>query len=284
MRSSAPLFTLGTRAPRLLLALVLAGVMVVSAGCTIFYLVEQDPEGLPCDPTGGCLANYICVEGYCRTAAQGGPGTQCTLDDECEDGLICADAYAEDQCANDINCALGAGEGLRCRTICNPAEPARDNCPGGDRCHADQTAAVQGWCQSGTCELDSDCGTNTLSNLPNLCSDISNVGAAGLCFLGCDPLQCSPAAGCSGCPVEKSGCEPVDLITRFGCIEPGTAPHQSTCGQGVYCQAGSFCFIADGQTTGVCARFCDVQGGAPACDAPARCNAIDANSNVGICL
>lgn len=272
-----------------LLSLVVQG----ASGCTLWAVLNQDPDGLPCadDPVRPCLDGYTCVDygddlRLCRKVATGDEGALCNADLECQDGLVCRDFYelSCDPGSSDLNCQLGQGEGKRCRRVCNPSASPAGQCVAGQRCFlpADPADTVTGWCQAGTCALNSDCGTNPSSNLDNLCFAPQNPpGPSGLCALGCDPLQCNPTTGCAGCPIDQAGCEPFgDLnLAQYGCVPPGSAGYGEGCDAvNVFCQAGSFCFLR--ATGGFCAQFCNAQGGSPACEV-GRCNPITAQ--VGYC-
>lgn len=278
-------------APRLSL---LALPLLALSGCTIWALVNSDPDGLPCaDEEPACLAGYACVEQddgqrLCRKVAVGEEGADCVADSECKEGLVCRDFY-ETACEPndpDVNCQLGLGQGRKCRSVCDPNQAPAGQCPGGQRCFVPSNPedTVTGWCQKGTCELNSHCGTNPANNVDNICVAPQNPpGPSGLCAMGCNPLNCNPTAGCGGCPVDQAGCEPFgDLgLAQFGCVPPGTAGYTEPCdGVNVFCQAGSFCFITD-NGAGFCSQFCNAQGGAPACEGGLRCNPITAQ--VGFC-
>ncbi|MFZ9886501.1 MAG: hypothetical protein ACO3JL_03270 [Myxococcota bacterium] len=267
------------------LLLVLSS-LLASSGCTLWFLLNEDPEGLPCDePPTECLAGYTCVDGRCLRAAVGGVGDQCQEDGECTDGLVCTNAYDEGSCGADINCSLGRsdpdGATLRCRRVCNPNDDPRDTCAPGERCFPDEKG--QGWCQQGTCTGGSDCGRNDLNDLQNVCVGASiNPTGSGLCTYGCDPLGCNPLSGCPDCPQANAagqaavfGCEPYEgVLYNVGCIEAGSVPHGGPCDvSNAFCQAGAFCLF-DGGQTGRCARFCRVGGGNPECDAGQACNPI----------
>ena len=265
------------------------------AGCLALWSLNQDPDGLPCspDPDGPeCLVGYTCVrdaqnsDGLCRKAAIGEEGQTCQADLECQDGLVCRDFY-EDSCeagSTDVNCVLGFRENNRqCRRICGSADIT---CPTGQRCMlAGDGDTVSGWCQAGTCELSSQCGTNGANGKNNFCTDAANPpGPSGLCVYGCNPLRCNPNTGCEGCPVDQVGCEPYGSIDaqNFGCIPPGNVAYGNVCDNvNQFCAAGSFCYLAGGAGAGVCTQYCNAQGGAPACDGGLRCNPITVE--IGFC-
>lgn len=274
--------------------LVLVLSLAPLSGCVIWAAFNQDPEGLPCAAEAPfCLDTYTCVEyddgqRLCRKVATGDEGASCNADAECKENLVCRDFYGTACAENDpdVNCALGVGEGKKCHRVCDPSQSPDNQCPGGQRCFvpSDPNDNITGWCQTGTCELNSDCLQNQANGIANICVAPQNPpGPSGLCAMGCDPLNCNPAAGCGGCPVDQAGCEPYGELNlaQFGCIPPGTAAYTQACdGVNVFCQAGSFCLIT-GTGAGYCAQFCNAQGGAPACEGGLRCNPITAE--VGYC-
>lgn len=266
------------------------------SSCTLWYGLNQDPDGIPCsDDAPFCLDGYTCVDDgnarVCRQAAILGIGQRCNADAECAEDAACADVYGDD-CGDDINCALGAGDGKRCRQKCDLSLPVGDECAPGDICWPDGLRGG-GFCQSGTCTADIDCGSNVNNNLSNLCINQINGPESGTCSSGCDPFECNSALEtCGGCPLidadgdgisETWGCEPIDtaVLGRFGCVVAGSAPAFAGCGGGVFCQPGSFCTnILDGSNAGFCTQYCNPQGGAPACNQGA-CQNID--GRVGFC-
>jgi hypothetical protein len=270
-----------------------AAVMVFSTGCLLFYALNADPDGLPCggELNNACREGYFCLEGICSKVAEGEIGAACAEDAQCKDGLTCQDIFNEENCpagAESINCQRAAAldlSGKRCRKICDPNTVPPD-CQLGQRCYAaagDEN--ITGWCQDGTCGLDSDCGVNnTAGGIPNICVFISNKESSGLCNFGCDPLQCNPQGGCVGCPTGEGGCEPIEGLERLGCIQPGNVPHSGACdNNGLYCQAGSWCNIPPGSAQGYCARYCNFPSGAPACNAPETCNQMIPGTTIGFC-
>lgn len=276
------------------LALALLALLPLS-GCTIWFLLWQDPGGLPCaDGPPDCLVGYTCVDGKCLPAAAAEEGASCVKDEECVDGLVCTNVYEEGECFDPYYCALGAsspdGSQKRCRRVCNPNQPARDQCSPGQICWDDLQGS--GWCQAGVCNAPSDCGQN--NGVTNVCYGAAlNPQGSGLCTRSCDPLECNPATGCPDCGVadlngdgvpEVMGCEPFEgVLSNMGCIQAGTVPHGSPCdGVTTFCQPGAFCLQEAGQAVGFCARICRVGGGNPACDAShPTCNSI--NGVFGFC-
>lgn len=278
------------------LALGLGG--FTGGGCLFLWNLNQDPDGLPCAPNTAqpCLEGYTCVEDaasgerLCRRAAIGEEGQECSADSECGDALVCRDIT--ESCAEgdtDLNCQITPPAGRRCRRACNPALASAAQCSAGERCYSTGVGdAVAGFCQSGTCEVSSQCGANAANAVANECVNAANPpGASGLCALGCNPLQCNINAGCAGCPVGQESCEPPpgSGLSPFICVPPGGAGYGEACDNvNVYCAPGAFC-LATPAGTAYCAQYCNAQGGAPACEGGLRCtpipNAVD--PRIGYC-
>lgn len=277
--------------------LCLSGVLCLLSGltgCLALWSLNQDPDGLPCSPepdSPECLVGYTCVrdtqnpDGLCRKAEIGEEGQTCQADEECVAGLVCRDFY-EDSCSpgsTDVNCVLGVRENNRkCRRSCGADDVT---CPNGQRCMvAGQGDIVTGWCQEGTCELNSQCGVNAANGANNICFDPSNPpGPSGLCAYGCNPLRCNSNTGCEACPAGQEGCEPIgDVVAgSFSCVPPGQVAYGGFCDNlNLFCAAGSFCQLS-ASGTGRCTQYCNAQGGAPACDGGLRCNPI--NAAIGYC-
>lgn len=268
-----------------------------STGCLALWSLNQDPDGLPCsdDPARPCLLGYTCVqddasgERLCRKAAIGDEGQFCQGDLECKEEMVCRDFFEGECDANstDVNCVLGLKQGKVCHRVCDPNLPAEQaQCADGQRCFLSNVPndSISGWCQQGTCELNSQCGTNAANSIPNFCAFAFNPpGPSGLCAYGCDPLRCNPNTGCDGCPATLGSCEPYGPLNDriFGCVPPGDGTYGSPCDNiNEFCRPGSVCLMS-GNGGGYCAQFCNPQGGAPACSAGYRCNAIDAQ--IGFC-
>ncbi|MCP4501373.1 MAG: hypothetical protein GY822_15550 [Deltaproteobacteria bacterium] len=262
---------------RFLLLSLLLGQM----GCSIWMGFNFDPQKLPCDANGECLADYTCVDNECVFAAELKVGDTCVENEQCETG-ICADYYGEG-CVG-VHCALGNDTGKKCRTRCNIFELASVSCETSERCFTNEQGT---FCQEGTCGVDSICGENSipLGNgfdiVANRCFDVGTNGGdhPGICRLGCNPLLCTANGGCAGCPVAEASCEHVENINEFICLGAGDSDYNAPCGQETYCKPGSFCNLSG--VNGTCAKYCLVGGGAPQCDAPQTCSPL--SGVVGYC-
>lgn len=272
--------------------------VVALGGCTLQFALDSDPGGLPCSAEGLCRQGYACVDTdgikRCVAAAKKQAGDACFLgtngeDVECADGLVCRNAYDGD-CENGapaVNCetarAAGASQ-LVCRVQCNPNEPAETSCGLGERCMVDASNQGQGYCQQGACSVNSNCGQNGAQS--NVCASATNGDNSGICLYGCNPFDCNPAAGCSGCGAPALGwdsCEPYDAANGlFACFPRGNVPAGQPCdGQNAVCAPGAFCNTGGGQ--GYCAKYCNVAGGSPACNAGVQCVPTAPGSTVGFC-
>jgi hypothetical protein len=295
------------RADRVLLGtglLTLLSSLLAAGGCTIWFLANQDPEGLACDPDGKCLEGYTCIDNVCLLASAVELGQPCQGDSECVENAVCTNVYDEASCGGYISCDIGRqvladADQLRCRKSCNPNDEPTDNgCSVGELCHPDAVATNQGWCQSGVCSTPSDCGTNPISNQPNVCEggDVNPGGTpgSGLCIESCRPLQCNEQTGCSDCSLRDRNqdgvtdvmtCIPIDIMNQTGCALAGIQEADAQCdGRTSLCVPGSFCStLLTGEALGFCTKWCDPGGGNPACNAAhPTCNPVG-GTNFGFC-
>jgi hypothetical protein len=173
------------------------GLLLLSS-CSALWFVNADEEGLLCGPDDGnprCLDGFFCAsDNTCKPGAFRKEGDVCTQTEECGANLFCGDAVV-DFCSNgdpdNINCNLFPADtgGLRCRSVCGATTP----CGNGLRCFPVVNLAVDGLCQPGACETNSQCGNG-------LCLAKSAAsGKTGLCFEFCDPLSCIDGRACTGC-------------------------------------------------------------------------------------
>ncbi len=281
-------------------ALVIAA-SVLTPGCTLWWLLNSDPDGLPCritqkQPQGICLDGYTCVveEGspVCRPAGNTAVGELCARSEECVDGAACATGYAaclDTLAKDDINCALDRDEDeeQRCRRTCDITDPTV--CAKDERCFSITTVSgVSGICQKGTCASDTECAPQN-----GLCANAFDVGTTGICLERCDPLTCRVnGAFCSGCDGrdgdadEGLTCTPVpnEQLTsnRYVCDAAGTTPDYAPCGAAGQdlCTFGAFCVNVD--VVNYCAPWCSATGGSPGCAAGHTCEPVD--GIVGFCL
>jgi hypothetical protein len=258
----------------------------VGQGCSVLYATTSSEENLLCGPDDGrprCLEGYTCIraaddEDRCVLAGFKETGDPCVASAECKDGGICADAYAElcPDGSTDLNCARvnDADGGPRCRAPCN--EAAGFSCDGNDRCFFFE--GLEPFCQIGTCASDTDCEGAT----PALCVGERGGGRNGVCFVACDPLACFD--GDCPCGDGEACAMPADeftVSTRNVCDLAGLIPAGAGCDVQNPCVEGSTCvFRTDGAA--VCAQWCRVGGGAPACNA-GLCQGVQQGSALGIC-
>lgn len=277
-----------------------AFVAVTSSSCTLLWIFNNDPAGLPCDFTssqgGACLEGYVCIEqaqDEFVCVAQGALDVDeaCAASDQCGEDLTCATFYGQ-ACADggddDANCSLvepaDIEKNLACHTICEIGNPS--TCP-------NDTLCVDGepdFCARGVCTTDSDC--ELVAGEGALCSGEGlNEGKSGLCFEACNPLACDATTGlcndCTGVDGAADGktCVPVadevGVSLRNVCAFPGTLEPFADCTSGAGCVAGTFC----GQlAVGVfrCTPWCNAAGGAPACPVGSVCQSV-LGSNLGVC-
>lgn len=283
---------------RLPVAAVVAAFTLGASSCSLLWLFQSDPEGLPCEldanGLGACLDGYACVSRgddqlpVCLKAAALREGEPCEVSAECMDGLTCASAYADCKGgSDDPNCSLvdNAEKELRCRTICLLGDPSK--CGPDARCFQGEP---DDFCQRGVCASDSDCQAR---NDPATCVDEGrNPGRSGVCFEACDPLSCRQGTcpdctGLDGIPDANRNCIPaidVPALTQVTmCDAAGTTPVLAPCDPlGEPCEAGAFCNDFLPTFAPYCAQWCLYPTGAPACDGDARCE--PAFDTVGVCV
>lgn len=283
-------------------------VVALAAGtssCTLLWLLTNDPEGLPCDfstsDTGACLDGYTCVkldtgDSVCLKAGKKKAGDACAKTAECGEQLVCASAYGS--CLNgadDPNCDLvdDAAKNLACRPVCDIN--TQNSCGADQRCfELTSVAGINGFCESGVCTTDSDCGS-----VPGggLCDGEAILGGqTGFCFEVCDPLACDPATrtcpDCTGLDAvvdEGTNCvpprDPNEVLTagRTICDIAGGLAAFAPCGVGAdTCTFGTACVNFNGAA--LCRPWCTFPTGAPACDATATCTQVTAGNTLGICI
>jgi hypothetical protein len=292
--TSHKLFMLG-------LAATLANVMSAS-GCTLLWLFNNDPEGLPCDfsesKAGGCLDGYTCVGGLCMAAAEKVIGDPCARSEECARGLACAvpDGFrsCEDD-GDDVNCALLDEDDLelRCRQSCETVDDT--SCASGERCWLlSDVEGVPGVCAKGTCATDTEC--RTIDGSDAICGGAFEAGTSGLCEETCAPLSCRVNDTCAGCDgldnvvgdaelgfncAPQAGTAVQDF--RYVCTASGSTPDFAACGGPTddLCRFGAFCIgFTDG--TAACVPWCASGGGNPACPQGSACQDID--GTLGFCV
>lgn len=261
------------------------------SSCSVMWALSADETGLACGPDDGsprCLEGWACVQEKCVKAGFKAVNELCEATIECQDGLVCGDGYAgcADDLADDLNCALfdDAQSSGRCRPRCDPDAP---NCADGQRCFASNSADDGGYCQVGTCGEDGDC--QGIAGSLGLCAGMQGDGLTGLCLEQCDPLTCA-AGACSGCDGlddqadDNKTCVPVPgegVSSRTVCDAMGSLTEGQDCGAGTdFCGLGLFC-LKPQVGNAVCAKWCRLLGGNPACDVGRTCTGVTAT--LGFC-
>lgn len=288
-----------TRLASFFLSCALPFLTVTSSSCTLLWIFNNDPAGLPCDFTssqdGACLEGYTCVqqaqnEFVCVAQGALGVGEACISSDQCDEDLTCATLYGElcaGDGADDPICSLvpDVEKELACRQICDIGNAS--TCPNDTLC----VDSEPDFCQAGVCATDTDC--ELVAGSGALCSGESlNEGKSGLCFEACNPLACDAATGlCSDCTgvdgaADGKTCVPVPdeaLSTRNVCDFPGALPAFADCSSGQGCVAGSFCGQLD-VAVFRCTPWCNFNGGAPACPVDSACTQVQVGADLGVCL
>lgn len=280
------------------LVVVLAAVAALSSSCTILYLLNEDPDGLPCeiddDGITHCLKGYTCVDKndgstpLCRKAGALQVGQACDEDAQCDEDLVCDTGYTS--CADnpdDPNCSIVPSEqkDKACRLTCSVNDP--DTCPADTLCFQN---GDHEFCQAGTCATDSDCQ----EGFQGLCVGETVLGGkTGFCFQRCDPLRCAGGvcADCTGLDgVADPGLNCIAVLdeglsARAMCDSVGDLQEGDTCDPVLdRCELGAFCNAAAGAALGrapFCTRWCSFPSGAPACNSPTVCTQV--SGNLGFC-
>ena len=283
---------------RLVATASLVLVLISTSSCSLLWLFNSDPAGLPCDFTssqngesGVCLDGYVCVEQaesefICLVQGNLQKGEPCVQSEQCDESLTCATAYAD--ClvdGDDPICSMipDAEKQLACRETCDIGNPT--TCADNERCFDFEPD----FCQLGVCSADSDCELVAGSNA--LCAgEQLNEGTSGLCFQFCDPLVCdddvcSDCTGVNGQVNTDESCVPVFdevVSTRNVCGTIGTQEFFADCGGGEGCVAGSFCGTVDGVTS-ICVPWCRFNSkNSPQCPSDSQCGGV--GGDLGICL
>src|SRR5688500_12631695 len=80
----------------------LIALSMTSSSCTLLWIFNNDPAGLPCDfnssQDGACLEGYTCIEQaqnefVCVAQGALGVGEPCVSSDQCDEDLTCATLY-----------------------------------------------------------------------------------------------------------------------------------------------------------------------------------------------
>ncbi|HEY1098345.1 MAG TPA: hypothetical protein VGF99_05435 [Myxococcota bacterium] len=276
----------------LCVAVVVAAVVGGTAACSVIWATTSSEENLACGPDDGsprCLDGFACVPASdgverCVRAGFKAVGEECVASEECADGAVCADAYAElcQAGSTDPNCARLANvdTGLRCRA---PCAAGTDACDAGTRCFFFEDKPA--FCQAGICATDSDC---TGGGVVGICvGETEGGGRDGLCAIACSPLDCFERNANCGCAAEEACAQPPDEAlpsARNICQAHGELVSPSLCGGDQLCADGYTCAARVGAGDFVCTQWCRVGGGAPECNNAGRCQNADLNvPALGIC-
>lgn len=277
-------------------ALIGGALVALASSCSLLWIFNSDPAGLPCDftssQTGVCLDGYVCIEQTANEficVVQGNllKGERCVQSDQCDEGLVCATAYSSCLAdGDDAICSMIPDEEkeLACRDGCDISNPT--TCAENERCFDGDPD----FCQLGVCGTDGDCEPATGTNA--ICAgETLNEGTSGLCFQFCDPLGCDDGVcpdctGVDGAVDLDQACVPVfDEITgnRNVCATVGDLPFFADCGSGLGCVSGSFCGTVD-NVTSECLPWCRFgQQGAPQCPPAPDSTCTSLGGELGFC-
>jgi len=181
------------------------------------------------------------------------PGQKCSSG---QSGLACVAAgtkVAGEACAGDGECVPGTvclsyGGSQTCRVFCDDVHP----------CGADEACYV---------------GVNDRSVPPKV--------VATICGPTCILLV-------QDCTIAGQSCYPspeVYPVAEKGTCRPSGAGVQGeTCATSSNCATGYVCVKLGGSGTSICAKMCDREGGAPACELQTTCGPLSGHTKTGICL
>jgi hypothetical protein len=219
-------------------------------------------------PNGtSCGDDLVCFNGACREG--------CTIDADCDDGLLCNGVETCDSITNQCQAGTGPGDGTQC---------------GGDT-----DVCINEVCESVQCVTDGHCPDdgNVCTGAPSCggdytCQTGANVdngtvcGAGDVCFDGTCREGCTTDAECDDGLV-CNGTETCDLGT-FTC-QSGTAP-----GDGTQCGAtaldiclGDVCDTVECTEDMHCPDDGNVCTGAPSCGGDYTCQAGANEPNGSVC-
>ena len=241
-------------------------------------------SGHTCITDGQCGLNMQCVHGICQP-----PGTECTLDSDCADEMVCTagncvDSTAIADCVLDEDCL----EGETCQGgVCisdSPQCAADDDCPSGN-CNE-----TTGQCEDPTtCDTDAQCDdlkpcsvdtctpegcTHVASTEAGCCETSANCTPANPCELvACEDFVCVPSEK-PNCCLSDSDCDDGDINTADHC-ESYLCVHeiQPDCVLTSQCSDGNAC-TEDLCTAGTCSNS-PIAG---CCNSDADCDDNDSNT------
>jgi hypothetical protein len=157
-----------------------------------------------CEPDQGlqCLGN-VCSDGT--------EGMPCSVDDQCQEGLVCSAAFT---------CVAGVKEGAPC------VQPGDDECGVGYLCTDSKTCAATGK-DGGPCASNKDCPPEDLCdfNHPAVCVPRPGLGAA------CREGECAPGLYCK-CDDTSCLTSHCAEVVKFGASCDGV-DNDALCGTGL---------------------------------------------------
>lgn len=94
-----------------------------NVGAAAISVYIAGPDDIPCSD-GACPGDLICVSDICIDRADGGLGSFCSTNSECDSG-ICAERDGEQRCSTSCDAATPCPAGFECigDTACWPADP-----------------------------------------------------------------------------------------------------------------------------------------------------------------
>lgn len=238
--------------------LLLFSLVLFAGGCSL--LLDFEPNGRPCTPTGECLPGYACILDRCIPSRTINEGASCFQNANCREGLVCLDFVCLSQCTSPLST-----EQCPPQSICNVGSNAYQN-------------HVLGCTTPPMCStaLEDACSGETETCYP------PNSGA-GFCLLGCS-ADCSQGQICENSCGINATCQFIQGALL--CLPAGTAQVDEPCSiHSDPCSLGSTCMPTNPNSAeGLCRVFCDVES--PICpstsdQAVPLCESI--TESLGIC-
>jgi hypothetical protein len=224
----------------------------------------------PCDITTNlCPPGTMCVAQNPSMSAAGLCVPGCNLvTQDCGPAQQCLVAAVDGGGVGRV-CAPRSPTNLAPGSTCTPALP--DPCQVGSQCVQVQGAST---CRE-FCSITSVCSRGACTNIINFAGASGATESHLICEgTGCDPLSQQPCTLSQNCSLTASG---------SSCLPAGTVPNGGTCSGAATCARGLQCVVsAPGASTGLCRRFCNLDGGLPSCTS-GTCQALMAAGGVGVC-